>query len=170
MLSGKLFNRKNFHDHSRDDRLMTAIKKIAVLTAALLLPLFCFAVNSSAASLKVEDAWIKLAPPAATSHAGYLRLINNNKQALTISHISATGYAHAMLHQTKIVKDKAQMDHLQVLEVPAGAVIALTPGAIHLMLMNPQQPQKVNDQVTITLEFSDGTQQKFVALVQANHE
>lgn len=147
-----------------------AIKKNAQVTAALLIALFCFVMNVSAAPLMVEDAWIKLAPPGATSHAAYVRLINNSKQALSISHISAVGYAQAMLHQTKIVKDKVQMDHLDVLEVPAGVSVTLTPGATHLMLMNPQQPQKINDQVTITLEFSDGTEQKFIAVVQANHE
>ncbi len=149
---------------------MMAIKKIAAMTVALFIGLFCLAVAVSAAPLTIEKAWIKLAPPGATSHAGYLRLINNNKQALTISRISAAGYAHAMLHQTKIVKDKVQMDHLHGLEIPAGASITLTPGATHLMLMNPQQPQKINDQVSITLELSDGTQQTFIAIVQASHE
>ncbi len=168
MLSGKLLYRKNSYDDSYDDWLMMAIKKFAAVT--VLISFCCFALSASAAQLIVEDAWIKLAPPGVTSHAGYLRLTNNNKHALTISHISAVGYAQAMLHQTKIVKDKVQMDHVDVLDVPAGASIVFTPGATHLMLMNPQQPQKINDQVSITLKFSDGTQQKFIAIVQANHE
>jgi copper(I)-binding protein len=124
----------------------------------------------SAAQLVVEDAWVQLAPPGVPSHAAYMRLINNNKKTLIIEHISAVGYAQVMLHQTKIVKDKVQMNHMESLEIPAATSVVLKPGTIHLMLMQPLHPQKIDDQVSITLKFDDGTEQQFTALVQANHE
>ncbi len=167
MLDGKLLY-KICHGYC----LLMAIQKNAsiAIKILLLMPFLSFVFSASAAQLIVEDAWVKLAPPGVTSHAAYLRLINNNKQALTITHISAAGYAQVLLHQTKIVKDKVQMDLVETLEIPAGTSVEFSPGATHLMLIKPQQQQQINDQVSVTLMFNDGTRQQFMASVQANNE
>ena len=168
MLNGKLLFNKN----RLCCKACNSSKKIASVTVSILLliPLISFALNASATQLIVEDAWIKLAPPGVTSHAGYLRIINNSKQARTITRVSSINYEQVMLHQTQIVNDRVQMSHVKVLEVPAETSVAFTPGATHLMLMKPKKPQKINDQVSITLTFSDGVQQQFIAPVQANHD
>jgi periplasmic copper chaperone A len=126
----------------------------------------------SAAELQIENPWVQLAPPNAMSHAAYMRFTNTNtnKQPVTITHIRAATYAQAMLHQTTIAGDKVHMGHLATLVIPAKSSVILAPSAIHLMLMQPQQPQKIHDKVSITLSFSDGTEQHFIAPVQANHE
>ncbi len=148
-----------------------AKKNSEVTHKALLLSLLmCVSLQVSAAKVIVENAWIKLAPPGMTSHAAYLQLNNISKQALVIKHVSAENYERVMLHQTKLINDRVQMEHLETLVVPAQSSLVLSPGATHLMLMGPRRPQKLNEPVVFTLTFSDDTQEHFTAIVKPDGE
>jgi periplasmic copper chaperone A len=144
--------------------------KKSLYLCLLMISLTGVGLNVSAAQLIVKDAWIALAPPGVAAHAAYLHLVNNNKKSLTITQMVATHYSQVLLHQTKIVNDKVQMEHAHKFEIFADSSLFMTPGATHLMLIKPQKIQKINDQVSITLTFDDGSQQQVIASVQSRHE
>ena len=50
----------------------------------------------------------------------------------------------------------SRMRHVASLQVPAGGSVALAPGGLHLMLMQPRQSPALGDSVDIELELADG--------------
>jgi len=50
------------------------------------------------------------------------------------------------------------MRRVDTLAIPAGKTVALKPRGYHLMLFEPVDDLKPGGQVTVTLEFSDGSQ------------
>ncbi len=111
------------------------------------------------ANVQVNNAWIKLAPPNATTNAAYMQISNPEVQTQTIVGISTDCCAMAMLHQMQYEGDKVSMAHLDQLIIPAKSSVQLAPGGMHIMLMQARETLSLNRQVAITLEFSDGHSQ-----------
>jgi copper(I)-binding protein len=123
-----------------------------------------------AADVRVENAWIKLAPPAATVNAAYMQLTNLQQQAQTIVGVSADCCAMAMLHQMKHEDDKVSMVHLDQLVIPPQASVQLAPGGVHIMLMQVHEKLSLNRQVIITLKFEDGHSQTIELAVKKDEQ
>lgn len=111
------------------------------------------------ANVQVDNAWIKLAPPAATTNAAYMQISNPELQTQTIVGISADCCAMVMLHRMQYDGDKVSMAHLDQLAIPAQSSVQLAPGGMHIMLMQAHEKLLLNHQVAITLKFSDGHSQ-----------
>ncbi len=122
----------------------------------------------SAAQVQVENAWIQLAPPAATVNAAYMQIHNPQLHPQTIVGVSADCCATVMLHQTRREGDKMLMEHLEHLVVPAQARVQLAPGGMHIMLMQAQEELTLESKVKITFSFDDGSTQEFDLDVKKN--
>jgi periplasmic copper chaperone A len=140
------------------------------LAALIFLPALVCSVVSAAAELVIKDAWVKLAPKGTGNHAAYMQLLNTSAKPITIVAISTPKYERVLLHQTKIVNDRVQMEHVESLDIPAKSTLTLTPGAAHLMLIGSRQPQKSKELISFIFVFGDGTRQEFQAITEANHE
>jgi copper(I)-binding protein len=110
---------------------------------------------SHACDLKVESAWIRSAPPAASTLAGYATLTNTGSSTLKITDSASPSAQMAMLHETAIVNGVAQMRMLDSLSIPPGGHVLLAPGGKHLMLMGLKSVPKSGDHLTIV--FTDST-------------
>lgn len=122
------------------------------------------------AEVRVDNAWIKLAPPAATVNAAYMQLSNLQAQAQTIVGVSADCCAMAMLHQVQHDGDKVSMAHLDQLVIPPQSSVQLAPGGLHIMLMHAHEKLALNHPVIITLRFSDGHSQAIVLAVKKDEQ
>jgi len=71
-----------------------------------------------------------------------------------------------MLHQTVMQGGTAKMVHRHKIEIPKGMKLAFKPGGYHLMMMKPKRKLKVGDQVTVALEFSEGSKREVVFTVR----
>jgi len=100
--------------------------------------------------LKVEQAWIREAPPGAMS-AAYAKLTNQGKRALVVDGARSPDFGGAGLHRT--VVDEGGMTRMREgkLELAPGASAALEPGGWHLMLFDPARLLKAGDTVAVTL-------------------
>lgn len=123
-----------------------------------------------AADVRVENAWIKLAPPAATVNAAYMQLTNLQQQAQTIVGVSADCCAIAMLHQMQRDGDKVSMAHLDQLVIPPQSSVQLAPRGMHIMLMQAHEKLSLDRQIIITLTFSDGHSQKIALAVKKDEQ
>lgn len=114
-----------------------------------------------AAQVQVENAWIKLAPPAATANAAYMEIVNPQLRPQTIMGVSADCCAGVMLHRTRREGDKVVMEHLDLLSIPAQSSVQLAPGGMHIMLTEAQEELILERKVKITFSFGDGSTQEF---------
>jgi copper(I)-binding protein len=58
------------------------------------------------------------------------------------------------------------MEQVPALTIEPNSQLALKPGGIHLMLMDPFEPTRPGDKIRITFELSDGSQQSPVFIVR----
>ncbi len=88
-------------------------------------------------TLEVNDAWLRAAPPVASSMAGYLTFTNEGIQPRTVVGITSDFAEHVMLHETVTRDDGTRaMQHLHRLTVAPGETVTLAPGGKHLMFMD----------------------------------
>lgn len=130
--------------------------------------IFCSALTFSLpafAELQIEKAWIQLAPPGAKANAAYLQLQNSGDVPVIIESLSADCCSDVMLHRTRIKNNKAVMEHLENLTIPAKGKIVMKPGGLHIMLMGIASPLKVDDKVELNLHFAGGEEQTLLVPV-----
>lgn len=118
-----------------------------------------FATEAFAEPLRVEEAWVKEAPPVAKVHAAYMKLTNTTDKAIDIVGVSAAGYRGAMIHRTVLKDGVTGMAHVDTLSIAPQATVVLEPGGMHIMLMKPDRVLKAGDRVAITLEIEGGQSQ-----------
>lgn len=114
----------------------------------------------------IRDAWIREAPPSATVHAAYGLILNSGTRDVELVAVYAADYGSTMLHQTLQKDGVNTMAHLEKLKIPAGGQVALLPGGIHIMLMQPQRALKAGEKVQLIFCFSDDRRIEVTALVR----
>ena len=130
---------------------------MANLARALVL-LFCAAAGLAAAGpLTVTDAWIRATPPGARTAAAYLTITNSGAVDRLLE--GSTPAAGGLELHTQIAERGMQrMTPLTQLELPAGAAVRLTPGGLHLMLVDLAAPLAAGTSVTLSLRFATAGQ------------
>lgn len=129
--------------------------------AAMLLPF-----PAIADDLVVVDAWVPAAPPTAMSHAAYVTLHNHGDAARVLTGASADGYKMTHLHESKESDGVATMAMLHQITIPAGGMLMMQPGGLHVMLMGPQNPVAEGESIALTLTFENGDTMMVDALVK----
>jgi hypothetical protein len=137
-------------------------------TAAILIATVLMSAGAGACDLKVESAWIRSAPPMASTLAAYAVLTNTGSATLKITETSAPSMQMAMLHETTLVNGVAQMRDLDSLSIAPGAQVLLSPGGKHIMLMGMKSVPKPGEHLTIIFTDSKGCATSAEFTVQAN--
>jgi len=122
-----------------------------LLAAALAL-----APGTAAAEIAVTGAWVRLIPGGGPS-AGYATIENRGSQPVALVGAACDAYGKVMLHRSVESGGTSRMEHVARVTVPPGESRHLAPGGHHLMLMEPEDPPKVGQELAITLRFADGT-------------
>jgi len=107
--------------------------------------------------LEVEDAWIRAAPPTAQVLAGYLTLRNTGDRTLEITGARSPDFSGIEIHRTIEENGVARMVRLESIPLAPGARLRLEPGAMHLMLFDPEHPFRPGDTVRLELLYSGGS-------------
>jgi len=127
------------------------------LLAALLAATFGIAACSESEApdcggLKVNDAWVRVAPAGADVMGAYFSLANEGATKVVVSQVSSSQFDRAEMHETVVNDDgQASMQPLEQIVVPAGETVDFKPGGRHLMLFGPTQPYAAGDQVELIL-------------------
>lgn len=117
-----------------------------------------------------EDPWVREPPPGMNMLAGYLVLQNPSATDLTLSAASSPDFSAVEFHISVMENDVMRMRQETTLTIPAGGSLTFSPGARHLMLIAPKRTLAAGDQVSIHLQFADGSQLQFTAPVHASDE
>lgn len=105
---------------------------------------------------QVREGWVRLAPVNMPMMAGYGRIENACPQPIEIVGVSSPAFGDVSLHETRIVDGVSRMQALPSLRIAAGDTATLTPGGLHLMLMQPRAPLQAGDKVAVDFALKDG--------------
>jgi len=104
---------------------------------------------------KVEKAWIRAAPLAATTLAGYAVIRNDCGKPLVLTGAKSPDFIMAQVHETKLVDGSMQMRQSKRTPLPVGS-FELAPGKFHLMLMHPRRAMPEGKVVQVIFLLEDG--------------
>ena len=104
----------------------------------------------------IQKAWIRSAPPGATTLAGYLVLKNPCKSIIKIVYVESKYFGMPMIHRSVVENGVSKMRDPGVLELNPGASLKFEAGGLHLMLMQPLRKLKESDKAGVRLVLSDG--------------
>lgn len=128
--------------------------------------------NANAEGVTALGAWARTSPMSATTGAAYMELVGGpTDDELVGASVTSTIAASVELHETSMAGgDMDDMDDMgdsmgmmtmrQVpsIAVPAEQTVALTPGGLHLMLIELAEPLEAGEVFDLTLSFASGEQ------------
>ncbi len=114
---------------------------------------------SAFAELDITDARIKNLPPTVPVRAGYMTIHNPSQVAISIVAIHSEAFASVEIHRSAMQDGMMRMDLVEALEIDANTSLQLAPGGLHLMMMQPVEATRPGEQIEITLQLSDGSEQ-----------
>ncbi|BCM25838.1 copper chaperone PCu(A)C [Methyloradius palustris] len=104
-------------------------------------------------SINVHQAWARATAPGQDVGAAYLMIVS--KKDITLVNITTDAAEHTQIHSMTMDNGVMKMRELESLAIPAGKMVNLAPGGMHLMLMGLKKPLKVGGQLALTLQFKD---------------
>jgi copper(I)-binding protein len=116
-----------------------------------------FAAGKASDSVTVSDPYVRAVPPGQTISAAFMQLENSSASILSIvnatSDVAKVVELHAHVHEDGMMK----MRRVDTIDVPANGKAVLQPGGLHIMLIDLHEDLKLDQKVSLTLEFSDGS-------------
>lgn len=132
---------------------------------ALLIGLPIVAAFPQSKPVAVTGAWARATPGKAENGAAYLTLEAVAADRLT--DISTPAAKQAELHTMTMDGNVMKMRQLDGIDLPAGQIVALKPGATHIMLIGLSQPLRPGQSFPLTLHFDKAGPQQVNVMVEA---
>ena len=120
----------------------------------------------STARIRIDDAWVRAAPPGAMMLAGYMTLRNDGDQSLRLLSVESNAFGMVAAHRTLIENGISRMRPAGEIVIAAHQSLRFEPGGLHLMLMQERRELKVGDKVDFRLHFAGGSVLDVVAVVR----
>ncbi|EKU31388.1 copper chaperone PCu(A)C [Alcaligenes sp. RM2] len=114
-------------------------------------------VRALSTQVHASQCWVRMMPEP-TPSAAYLELENKGEQSVAVTGASSLSFGHVMLHQTSESEGMARMSHVSEVEIPAGGVLSLKPGAFHVMLGQAKEDLALGERIILSIHLSDDTQ------------
>lgn len=104
--------------------------------------------GAAGAPLVAGEVRITAPRPGTAMSAGYLRLENPGRAAVTLTRVTSPQFGRVDLHRTVVEDGVSKMRPVPELVIAPGESVTLEPGGLHLMLMQPR-----GDGARISLQF-----------------
>lgn len=114
---------------------------------------------------KVFDVWVRSTVPGASVTGAYMHI--KSRQPLRLVKVETPLAAMAELHQTTMKDGVMSMAAQEAIDIPAGKLVDLKPGGLHVMLMQLRQPARKGESVPLKLTFESASKATLVVEVQA---
>src|SRR5579872_7497503 len=129
----------------------------AFFVVAFLMPLVARPVGAEETkigNLVITQAWSRATPGGAKVGGGYLTITNEGSTPDRLIGGSAEFAAKVQVHEMSMNNGVMTMRPLeQGLVIEPGKTVKLSPGGLHLMLLDLKAPLKQGERVPVTLEF-----------------
>jgi hypothetical protein len=133
-----------------------------IATAAISLALL--GCSGPQSGVEVKDAWSPLAPPGATVLAVYATIVAHDSD--TLVSVSTPAARETQLHATSEENGMMKMRPVERVELKAGETVRLEPGAMHLMLMDPDPARATKSPISLTFRFAKAGEIQVTAQVK----
>jgi copper(I)-binding protein len=100
-------------------------------------------------SIEATNAWVRAPAPGQKTAAAYVELTSSGNAALVEARSPAARAVE--IHSSAIEGGVMRMRAVPRIELPAGKMVKLAPGGVHLMLVDLKQPLKAGGKVPLTL-------------------
>ncbi len=117
------------------------------LLPALLLSFSC--TMPAFAQMQADDPWIRATVPGQTGTGMFVRLTSDENVRLIAVSSPIAGLGE--IHEMKMEGDVMQMRPVDSLELPAGQMVELKPGGLHIMLLDLKEQAQEGQTVPVTL-------------------
>jgi copper(I)-binding protein len=138
-----------------------------LLFASLLLASSLLASSLLASSIKVENAYVRATPPSLPNSAAFMELKNETAQDIALIWAKSQASNIVELHTHDMKDGVMKMYQVPQIDIKANSTTILKPGGFHVMLIDlVKKPLKPNEEVTLTLGFSNGDEQTITVPVK----
>lgn len=147
---------------------MTYLRKALIASITLLaatMTLGAQAQSPAKTEVKVFDVWARTTVPGASVSAAYMHIKSAKPMKLVKAESPVAGMTE--IHQMSMKDGVMSMSAVDAVDVPAGKLVDLKPGGLHVMLMQLKQPIKKGDEVPLKLTFEDAAKKTVVLEVKA---
>jgi copper(I)-binding protein len=124
------------------------------LVAACVLGLSSASGAQEVPAMQIRDAWVRWLPGNLPA-GGYVTLVNNSDQPISLIAASSPDYALVSMHRSRTTGGISQMLPVNKITVGAHSTVEFGAQGYHLMLEHPTRALRPGDQVSVTLQFAD---------------
>ena len=121
---------------------------------------------TAAENMMIVDPYVRAVPPGQTVSACFMQLKNNSSMAHAIVKASSDVAKVVELHTHTHENGMMMMRQVEKMDIPANGETTLQPGGLHIMLIGLHNELKLDQKVSITLEFEDGSEKQIEAPVR----
>ena len=109
--------------------------------------------NAQLGKLLIENAYTRATVPGQQVAAGFMKIENKGAVDQLLS-ASSPAAGEVQLHEMSMEGNVMKMRQVKDIAVPAGGVVELKPGGLHLMFMNIKAPLTAGQTVPVKLKFA----------------
>ncbi len=127
---------------------------------AIIAVLFLFvSINQvyASATIKISDGYIKASIPGSDVTAAYMKITNISDRTITLEKITSAISEQIEMHEHSMAGGMMRMRQVDNISVDANSSITLQPSGLHLMIFSLKQQLSENDNIMLTMHFSDKT-------------
>jgi copper(I)-binding protein len=124
-----------------------------LMSAVLGLGLTAQAQEAKVGAIKIEDAYTRATVPGQQVAGGFMKIDNKGGTDLLVSASSPIA-GEVQLHEMSMEGNVMKMRQVKDIPVPAGGMVELKPGGMHLMFMNIKAPLASGETVPVKLKFA----------------
>lgn len=105
--------------------------------------------------LQIEHAYIRATIPGTVHSSSYMDIENKGNKAVTLLGAHSDVSPRIEIHQHSMIDGMMRMRKVDSIVIESNTRVKLQPSGFHLMLFDVKNPLKSQQEVEITLNFSD---------------
>lgn len=152
-----------------DQVIMSTAKKIRLLVAAAAAAVNATVATSAFAAppadVEITNAWARPTVPGQAVGGAYFDV--RSTRGATLVEVRSDVADAVQVHEMSRDGDIMRMRELKTLALPAGQTVHLSPGGIHLMLLELKHPLRVGEAVSLRVTLQDARRRKQTLQVSA---
>lgn len=121
-----------------------------------LLGLLLSIIHVMAASVMVENAYVRATPPNMPNSAAFMKVMNTTSADLSIVGAKSNAAKKVEIHTHDMVNGIMKMYQVSKVDIKANSHTMFQPGGFHVMFLGLTKGLKEGDHIDFTLVFSNG--------------